>query len=121
LNGAQEIEPQNGRAFHLIAIRFGTDLLAGVTDFFSSEIDSPPFLGRLGDGADVGEGNWERRGPELAPQEKDVHEAPEENDGYMEKSLHKKREKIICMVMGMSGFFKLQIRLRLRRISLGLK
>src|SRR3989304_2984447 len=87
-NRPQEVESQERRIPHEVSLRLRRDLLRRVTDLFSAIVNSPPLFHRLGDRGYGMEQDRSGRGPKLALQEQDVHEAKKEDDGYAEKSLH---------------------------------
>src|SRR3990170_3184891 len=87
-NRSQEVEPQERRIPHQVSLRLRRDLLRRIADLFSAIVNSPPLFHRLGDRGYGMEQDRSGRGPKLASQEEDVHETPETNDGYAEKSLH---------------------------------
>ena len=89
LGRAHELEPQQRTVLDVISLGFGRDGLAGVADLLAAVENSPPLLNALGYGARAVEGDRRRRGPELALDQQNIHQAPEKHDAQANGALNK--------------------------------
>ena len=89
LGRAQELQSEQRTILNLISLAFGCDGLASVADFFAVVEDAPRLPYGFGEGFYTAERDGCRRGPKLALEKQNIHQAPEKHDGNANGALNK--------------------------------